>query len=84
MDSIANELNTLLNVINKLKIKELKKKKVEPEKNKIQIEKEKEKEREKDKYFLKKTIDTYQNINNTLTELKKTEFYIISKKISGE
>jgi len=84
MDSIANELNTLLNVINKLKIKELKKKKVEPEKNKIQFEKEKEKEREKDKYFLKKTIDTYQNINNTLTELKKTEFYIISKKISGE
>ena len=82
MDSIANELNTLLNVINKLKIKELKKKKVEPDKNKIQLEK--EKERENDKNFLRKSLDTYQNINNTLADLKKTEFYVMSKKISGE
>jgi hypothetical protein len=86
MDSIANEINTLLNVINKLKIKELKKKKVETEKNKIQYEKdrEKEKEREKNRNVLQKAIDTYQNINNYLTDLKKTDFYIMSKKICGE
>jgi len=86
MDSIANEINTLLNVINKLKIKELKKEKVEPEKNKIQFEKdrEKEKEREKNRNVLQKAIDTYQNINNYLTDLKKTDFYIMSKKICGE
>ena len=86
MDSIANEINTLLNVINKLKIKELKKEKVEPEKNKIQYEKdrEKEKEREKNRNVLQKAIDTYQNINNYLTDLKKTDFYIMSKKICGE
>ena len=68
MDSIANEINTLLNVINKLKIKELKK----------------EKEREKNRNVLQKAIDTYQNINNYLTDLKKTDFYIMSKKICGE
>ena len=86
MDSIANEINTFLNVINKLKIKELKKEKVEPEKNKIQYEKdrEKEKEREKNRNVLQKAIDTYQNINNYLTDLKKTDFYIMSKKICGE
>ena len=86
MDSIANEINTLLNVINKLKIKELKKEKVEPEKNKIQYEKdrEKEKEREKNRNVLQKAIDTYQNINNYLTDLKKTDFYVMSKKICGE
>ena len=86
MDSIANEINTLLNVINKLKIKELKKEKVEPEKNKIQYEKdrEKKKEREKNRNALQKAIDTYQNINNYLTDLKKTDFYIMSKKICGE
>ena len=86
MDSIANEINTLLNVINKLKIKELKKEKVEPEKNKIQYEKdrEKEKERENNRNVLLKAIDTYQNINNYLTDLKKTDFYIMSKKICGE
>ena len=87
MDSIANEINTLLNVINKLKIKELKKEKVEPEKNKIQFEKDREKEKEREKnrnVFLQKAIDTYQNINNYLTDLKKTDFYIMSKKICGE
>ena len=87
MDSIANEINTLLNVINKLKIKELKKEKVEPEKNKIQFEKDREKEKETEKnrnVFLQKAIDTYQNINNYLTDLKKTDFYIMSKKICGE
>ena len=87
MDSIANEINTLLNVINKLKIKELKKEKVEPEKNKIQYEKDREKETEREKnrnVFLQKAIDTYQNINNYLTDLKKTDFYIMSKKICGE
>ena len=86
MDSIANEINTFLNVINKLKIKELKKEKVEPEKNKIQYEKdrEKEKERERNRNVLQKAIDTYQNINNYLTDLKKTDFYIMSKKICGE
>ena len=87
MDSIANEINTLLNVINKLKIKELKKEKVEPEKNKIQYEKDREKEKEREKnrnVFLQKAIDTYQNINNYLTDLKKTDFYIMSKKICGE
>ena len=87
MDSIANEINTLLNVINKLKIKELKKKKVETEKNKIQYEKDREKEKEREKnrnVFLQKAIDTYQNINNYLTDLKKTDFYIMSKKICGE
>ena len=82
MDSIANEINILLNVINKLKIKELKKKKVESEKNKTPHEK--EKEREKFKGFLQKTNDNYQNINNLLADLKKTEFYIMSKKICGE
>ena len=87
MDSIANEINTLLNVINKLKIKELKKEKVEPEKNKIQFEKDREKEKEREKnrnVFLHNAIDTYQNINNYLTDLKKTDFYIMSKKICGE
>ena len=86
MDSIANEINIILNMINKLKIKELKKEKVEPEKNKIQYEKdrEKEKEREKNRNVLQKAIDTYQNINNYLTDLKKTDFYIMSKKICGE
>ena len=85
MDSMANEINTLLNIVNKLKIKELQLKNV-PDKF-IDIIKEEEmlKEYEKAKKKNCKYLeDIYQNINNTLMELKKTEFYILAKKIIDE
>ena len=85
MDSMANEINTLLNIVNKLKIKELQLKNV-PDKF-IDIIKEEEmlKEYEKAKKKNCKYLeDIYQNINNTLMELKKTEFYIMAKKIIDE
>jgi len=85
MDSIANEINTLLNVVNKLKIKELKSKNV-PDNfieivQKEEMLKETEKAKKKNCKYLE---EIYQNINNTLVELKKTEFYIQSKKIIDE
>ena len=85
MDSMANEINTLLNIVNKLKVKELQLKNV-PDKF-IDIIKEEEmlKEYEKvKKKNCKYLEEIYQNINNTLVELKKTEFYIQSKKIIDE
>jgi hypothetical protein len=85
MDSMANEINTLLNIVNKLKIKELQLKNG-PDKF-IDIIKEEEmlKEYEKvKKKNCKYLEDIYQNINNTLMELKKTEFYILAKKIIDE
>ena len=94
MDSMANEINSLLNVVNKLKIKELKKKnhlketqqKIEEiDINIVPIkQKEKEKERKKFNDNLQKTMDIYQNINNELADLKKSEFYTMSKRICGE
>ena len=85
MDSMANEINTLLNIVNKLKVKELQLKNV-PD-NFIDIIKEEEmlKEYEKAKKKNCKYLEEiYQNINNTLMELKKTEFYIMAKKIIDE
>ncbi len=94
IDSIANEINSLLNVVNKLKIKELKKKnhlketqqKIEEIDINIDPIKQKEKEKERKKFNdnLQKTMDIYQNINNELADLKKSEFYTMSKRICGE
>ena len=94
MDSMANEINSLLNVFNKLKIKELKKKnhlketqqKIEEIDINIDPIKQKEKEKERKKFNdnLQKTMDIYQNINNELADLKKSEFYTMSKRICGE
>lgn len=94
MDSMANEINSLLNVVNKLKIKELKKnnhlKETQQKIEEIDInidpikQKEKEKERKKFNDNLQKTMDIYQNINNELADLKKSEFYTMSKRICGE
>ena len=94
MDSMANEINSLLNVVNKLKIKELKKKnhlkETQQKTEEIDInidpikQKEKEKERKKFNDNLQKTMDIYQNINNELADLKKSEFYTMSKRICGE
>ena len=94
MDSMANEINLLLNVVNKLKIKELKKKnhlketqqKIEEIDINIDPIKQKEKEKERKKFNdnLQKTMDIYQNINNELADLKKSEFYTMSKRICGE
>ena len=94
MDSMANEINSLLNVVNKLKIKELKKKnhlketqqKIEEIDINIDPIKQKEKEKERKKFNdnLQKTMDIYQNINNELVDLKKSEFYTMSKRICGE
>ena len=94
MDSMANEINSLLNVVNKLKIKELKKKnhlketqqKIEEIDINIDPIKQKEKEKERKKFNdnLQKTMDIYQNINNELADLKKSEFYTMSKRICGE
>ena len=94
MDSMANEINSLLNVVNKLKIKELKKKnhlketqqKIEEIDINIDPIKQKEKEKERKKFndYLQKTMDIYQNINNELADLKKSEFYTMSKRICGE
>ena len=94
MDSMANEINSLLNVVNKLKIKELKKKnhlketqqKIEEIDINIEPIKQKEKEKERKKFNdnLQKTMDIYQNINNELADLKKSEFYTMSKRICGE
>ena len=94
MDSMANEINSLLNVVNKLKIKELKKKnhlketqqKIEEIDINIDPIKQKEKEKERKKFNdnLQKIIDIYQNINNELADLKKSEFYTMSKRICGE
>ena len=94
MDSMANEINSLLNVVNKLKIKELiKKNHLKETQQKIEEidinidpikQKEKEKERKKFNDNLQKTMDIYQNINNELADLKKSEFYTMSKRICGE
>ena len=99
MDSIANEINTLLNIVNKLKIKEIKN---YPQKNtddsiKINDEipnndiegcfqKKREhykKNQKKLKNDLKFLEELNQNINNTIFEMKKSEFYLLSKKICG-
>ena len=94
MDSMANEINSLLNVVNKLKIKELKKKnhlketqqKIEEIDINIDHIKQKKKEKKRKKFNdnLQKTMDIYQNINNELADLKKSEFYTMSKRICGE
>ena len=85
MDSMANEINTLLNVVNKLKIRELKVRHSPEKITDITNKEEKLMELEKiRKRNCKCLEDIYQNINNTLLELKNSEFYLMAKKIFGK
>lgn len=85
MDSMANEINTLLNVVNKLKIRELKVRHSPEKITDITDKEEKLMELEKiRKRNCKYLEDIYQNINNTLLELKNSEFYLMAKKIFGK
>ena len=85
MDSMANEINTLLNVVNKLKIRELKVRHSPEKITDITDKEEKLMELEKiRKRNCKYLEDVYQNINNTLLELKNSEFYLMAKKIFGK
>ena len=84
MDSMANEINTLLNVVHKLKIRELKMINYKRENIDLISFGEKENARLKNDIFknnCKKLEDLYQNINNTLNDMKKSEFYVMCKKI---
>ena len=81
MDSMANEINTLLNIVNKLKIKEFKN---YEQKNKEDFEmflQRKAMENKNCKNKIKKLEDLYQNISNTLFDLKKSEYYPLIKKL---
>ena len=81
MDSMANEINTLLNIVNKLKIKEFKN---YEQKNKEDFEmflQRKAMENKNYKNKIKKLEDLYQNISNTLVDLKKSEYYPLIKKL---
>ena len=83
MDSMANEINTLLNIVNKLKIKEFKN---YEQKNKEDFEmflQRKAMENKNYKNKIKKLEDLYQNISNTLVDLKKSEYYPLIKKLEG-
>jgi hypothetical protein len=84
MDSMANEINTLLNVVHKLKIRELKMINYKRENIDPIFIGEQENARLKNDIFknnCKKLEDLYQNINNTLNDMKKSEFYVMCKKI---
>ena len=84
MDSMANEINTLLNVVHKLKIRELKMINYKRENIDPIFIVEQENARLKNDIFknnCKKLEDLYQNINNTLNDMKKSEFYVMCKKI---
>ena len=84
MDSMANEINTLLNVVHKLKIRELKMINYKRENIDPIFIGEQENARLKNEIFknnCKKLEDLYQNINNTLNDMKKSEFYVMCKKI---
>ncbi len=81
MDSMANEINTLLNIVNKLKIKEFK---TYEQKNKEDFEmflQRKAMENKNYKNKIKKLEDLYQNISNNLFDLKKSEYYPLIKKL---
>ena len=85
MDSMANRINTLLNVVNKMKIRELKAKKSAENFEDIIAKEEKLNKLEKiRKANIKYMEEIYQNINNTLVELKSSEFYLMSKKLFGK
>ena len=85
MDSMANRINTLLNVVNKMKIRELKAKKSAENFEDIIKKEEKLNKLEKiRKANIKYMEEIYQNINNTLVELKSSEFYLMSKKLFGK
>ena len=93
MDSMGNEINKLLNIVNKLKIKEIKnlpQKNIDTELSDNDIElylKEKkvqyEQNQKKIKINIKCLEDLNQNINDTLLEMRKSEFYLMSRKILG-
>ena len=93
MDSMGNEINKLLNIVNKLKIKEIKNL---PQKNidtelsddgvELCLKKKKdlyEQNQKKIKINIKCLEDLNQNINDTLLEMRKSEFYLMSRKILG-
>ena len=76
MDSITNEINTLLNIVNKMKFRELKRQEILPQasdalNNKI-IE------------SLKKITEIHENIENNLMELKKSPYAIMAKCICNK
>ena len=82
---MANRINTLLNVVNKMKIRELKAKKSAENFEDIIKKEEKLNKLEKiRKANIKYMEEIYQNINNTLVELKSSEFYLMSKKLFGK
>ena len=79
MDLIANEINTLLNMVNKMKLKEIN----NQENEKINENYNKTKKIVSDS--LKKLIDINENVENQLCEMKKNPFanalsYISPKK----
>ena len=67
MDSIANEINTLLNITNKMKFKELKCNEDEPKKNNNKIN-------SLIIDTLKKLTEIHENIQRDLLEMKKSTF----------
>ena len=83
MDSMANQINTLLNIVNKLKIREIKTRQ-NPSENIDGINKVNEDYKKRIKTNCKALEEIYQNINNTLAELKKSEYYILSKTICDQ
>ena len=93
MDSMGNEINKLLNIVNKLKIKEIKnlpQKNIDTElsDNDIELYLKKKKDlyeqnQKKIKINIKCLEDLNQNINDTLLEMRKSEFYLMSRKILG-
>ena len=80
---MANQINTLLNIVNKLKIREIKTRQYQNE-NIDDINKVSEQYKKRIKNNCKALEEIYQNINNTLAELKKSEYYILSKTISDQ
>ena len=76
MDSITNEINTLLNIVNKMKFRELKRQEILPQStevaNNVIVE------------SLKKLTEIHENVENHLMDLKKSQYFIMAKCICNK
>ena len=76
MDSITNEINTLLNIVNKMKFKELKRQEILPQSTEVANNAIVE--------SLKKLTEIHENVENHLMELKKLPYAIMAKCICNK
>ena len=76
MDSITNEINTLLNIVNKMKFRELKRQEIFPQSNEVSNNDIVE--------SLKKLTEIHENVENHLMDLKKSPYANMAKCICNK